>query len=136
MGDELTPEDRKLLSEVKIRLENSNEKFDELKKILFGEHADGFLYKFARMEPDIESIPELKEKVEVALNEAKDASEKLNSIIDKVEAHDRYILKQTIMRTLIIMLISGVTSSLISLLTLWTMLHDVIDKWKIKGTLP
>jgi len=134
MGDELTPEDRKLLSEVKIKLENVNEKLGELKLVLFREHMDGFLYKFAGLEPGIKTIPDLSRKVEEALKESQEATEQLNILSPKVETHDKYILKQTITRTLIIIGVSGFTSAVITLLTIWSTINTIIGQ--LKGKVP
>lgn len=134
MSDELTPEDRKLLSEVGFKLGSVNEKLNELKTILFGEHADGFLYKFARMEPDIQSIKDLQIKVTEALKQNENLSKDLHPALEKLKRHEDYIRRQTMLRTLIIVGISTATSVAVTILTLWTTINTLIDQ--LKGKTP
>lgn len=128
MADELTPEDRRLLSEVGFKVESMNQRLDELKTLLFGDHADGFMYRFARIEPDIEKIPEIKEKLDAVVRDAEQLSKDVKPLVQKVERHDDYIKTQTITRTLIIIAISGVTSAAVTILTVWTLYNTLVEQ--------
>lgn len=134
MSDELTPEDRKLLSEVGFKVQAMNDRLEELKKLLFGDHADGFMYRFARIEPDIEKIPEIKEKLDAVVRDAEQLSKDVQPLLDKVQKHDDYIKTQTIAKTLIIIAISAATSTAVTILTLWTLYNTLIEQ--LKGKTP
>ena len=128
MADELTSEDRRLLAEVKVKLENVHDKLNELKQVLFGEKMDGFLYRFAGMEPDIKGIPAIKQRLDDVVSEAEDLQEKLKPMIDKVNNHEEVMKTQRLIRTLIVVAISTITSIIISILTIWSMVKPLLDK--------
>jgi len=128
MSDALTPDERRLLSEVGFKVEAMNERLDELKKLLFGEHADGFMYRFARIEPDIEKIPEIKEKLDAVVRDAEQLSKDVKPLLEKVEKHDDYIKTQTIAKTLIVIGISAATSAAVTILTIWTLYNTLVEQ--------
>ena len=116
MTDELNKEDRKLLNEVSGQLIVFNQRLDELRKILFGEHADGFLYKFAGMERDINSIPAIQKSIDELKNEVKALKQRVIPMEKKVAHHDRQLFKNKIQRGIVIAAISFIIAAITTLI--------------------
>ena len=139
MSDELTPEDRRLLSEVGFQVQAMNKRLDEVKTLLFGDHADGFMYKFARMEPDIERIPEIKKVLDDMVREVGNLSDKIGPLLTMAQKHDDYIKTQTVYKNVIVILISTATSAAVAVLTAWTLYNQLLEqlaKQAVKGGTP
>ncbi len=121
--DRLAESNTRLAQETAV----SNTQLAEIRNILFGEKADGFLYEFAAMRKDIQSIPELAALVHDMVKKI----DLLGPLAKRVRAIDRYITRQRIKTAVLAMVLGGLMSFVAFVISVWSGLGDIVNTLKV-----
>lgn len=89
MSDGFTLEDRKAITDLTTAVAVLTKEMGEHRKVMFGEQADGFLYQFAAIKKDIESIPSISERVAELAIGVRGMEKGVDSVLVKIGEHEK-----------------------------------------------
>lgn len=134
----LSEEDRRIvekLIESNTRLSQevavSNVLTSDIKKVLFGEKADGLLYEFAAMRGDVKSIPGMAKTLSEVELRMSGLERVVAPLVRRVKAIDRYIFRQRVQRGVVTTMIAVLSAFVTTLLTWGSGIFDLFSSGKV-----
>lgn len=117
---EFTEKDRETLNTLVTNVAVITKQLNDLSAIMYGTKADGFLYEFASMRGNIESIPTMAESVRKMSEQVTAIASAVTEIAPKVKKFEAYILRERVRRGLMVSLVSAFVSVVTFFITVKT----------------
>ncbi len=123
---DLTASNNRLAQETAVQ----NNQMKEIRDILFGQKADGFLYEFAALRKDIESIPSMAHELRMMAGQLGDVLNVIPKLTVRVKAIDKYILRQRLRHAVQVSVLSIFMSGATLVAGAWSGLWDLLATFR------